>query len=54
MSLKTGEHTTLTNKEQVEQLLKDKFTGVPEHWVPSIADQVLKEAPSPAGRAGRW
>lgn len=50
MSLKTGEHTTLTNKEQVEQLLKDKFTGVPEHWVPSIADQVLKEAPSPAGK----
>lgn len=53
MSLKTGEHATLTNKDQVEQLLKDKFTGVPEHWIPSIADQVLKEPPSPAGRAGR-
>jgi hypothetical protein len=49
MSLKTGEHATLTSKDQVEALLKAKFTGVPEHWIPDIAEQVLKEQPSPAG-----
>lgn len=49
MSLKTGEHATLTSKQEVQQLLEAKFTGVPEDWLPAIADQVIKEDPSPAG-----
>lgn len=49
MSLKTGEHAGLTSKAQVEEVLRSNFTGVPEDWIPSIADQVLTEQPSPAG-----
>lgn len=50
MSLRTGEHATLTDQTQVEQLLREKFTGVPADWVPAIAEQVLKETASPAGK----
>lgn len=49
MSLKTGEHASLTSKLQVEEVLRSNFTGVPEDWIPSIAEQVLTEQPSPAG-----
>jgi hypothetical protein len=49
MSLKTGEHATLTSKAQVEAVLRDNFTGVPDDWVPAIAEQVLQEQASPAG-----
>jgi hypothetical protein len=49
MSLKTGEHATLTSKAEVEAVLRDNFTGVPDDWIPAIAEQVLKEQPSPAG-----
>lgn len=30
-------------------MLRSNFTGVPEDWIPSIAEQVLTEQPSPAG-----
>jgi ubiquitin carboxyl-terminal hydrolase 48 len=49
MSLKTGEHATLTSTQQVEELLRSKFQGVPDHWIPDIAQQVVKETASPAG-----
>jgi hypothetical protein len=52
MSLKTGEHAGLTSAPQVEALLRDKFTGVPDDWIPSIAQQVVQEAASPAGEGG--
>jgi hypothetical protein len=34
-----------------EALLRKKFVGVPEDWVPAIAEQAAAATPSPAGAA---
>eukprot|EP00879_Flechtneria_rotunda_P027663 GHRR01029642.1.p1 GENE.GHRR01029642.1~~GHRR01029642.1.p1 ORF type:complete len:239 (+),score=97.76 GHRR01029642.1:990-1706(+) len=49
LSLKTGGFAELTTQQQYEQLIRNKFAGVPDDWVPAIAQQVVNEKPSSAG-----
>eukprot|EP00879_Flechtneria_rotunda_P010233 GHRR01010699.1.p1 GENE.GHRR01010699.1~~GHRR01010699.1.p1 ORF type:complete len:574 (+),score=201.61 GHRR01010699.1:88-1722(+) len=50
LSLKTGGFAELTTQQQYEQLIRNKFAGVPDDWVPAIAQQVVNEKPSSAGK----
>ncbi|KAF8072714.1 kmo [Scenedesmus sp. PABB004] len=50
MSLKTGGFEGLATAADYEGLLRAKFVGLPDAWVPAIAAQVVNETPSPAGK----
>jgi hypothetical protein len=39
----------LKSAADYEALLRKKFVGVPEDWVPAIAQQAATSTPSPAG-----
>jgi hypothetical protein len=39
----------LKSAADYEALLRKKFVGVPEDWVPVIAEQAAATTPSPAG-----
>uniref|UniRef100_A0A383WAT6 FAD-binding domain-containing protein n=1 Tax=Tetradesmus obliquus TaxID=3088 RepID=A0A383WAT6_TETOB len=52
-SLKTGGFADLRTAADYEALLRKKFVGVPDDWVPAIAQQAAAATPSPAGKRVR-
>lgn len=49
MSLKTGGFEGLKTPQDYEALLRSRFVGLPDDWIPAIAAQVAKQKASPAG-----
>jgi hypothetical protein len=39
-SMRTGAHAQVLSSEAYEEILKTKFAGVPEAWIPLVAKQV--------------
>eukprot|EP00877_Chromochloris_zofingiensis_P014865 jgi/Chrzof1/9632/Cz04g10110.t1 len=50
MSLKTGGFEGLKTPQDYEALLRSRFVGLPDDWIPAIAAQVAKQKASPAGK----
>lgn len=48
-SLKTGGFDELKSVADYEQLLSTRFAGIPEAWVPEVAQRTFKQTPNPAG-----
>lgn len=49
-SMKTGSWGQIGTLEEIEAILRTKFVGIPEEWIPLIAQQALS---SPASSAGK-
>lgn len=50
LSLKTGGFQALKTPSDFECLLTAKFKGIPEEWIPAVAQQAATQQPSPAGK----
>ncbi|GAX76027.1 hypothetical protein CEUSTIGMA_g3470.t1 [Chlamydomonas eustigma] len=49
-SMCTGAHAKVQSVAAYEEILRTKFAGIPESWIPSIAQQVNGSPASPAGK----
>ncbi|KAG1675257.1 hypothetical protein FOA52_016288 [Chlamydomonas sp. UWO 241] len=49
-SMRTGDHANVRSAAQYEEILRTRFAGVPEDWIPSIAAQASSKFASPAGK----
>lgn len=38
--MRTGAHAKVTSAEAYEEILRTRFAGVPEAWIPLVAKQV--------------
>lgn len=44
-----GAFESLHTRGDYETLLRTQFAGIPDDWIPNIAEQLAKQQPSPAG-----